>query len=244
MKEREGLLFLCEGNRSLLRIVLLKQLGRLKFISHVLQQLGHPFKGHQCFLDGLLKALQVDAQSLSKLWAPRVAVRVFLGELTEHLTVGAEDVVLLAKEERIHCSSIHARTEEPLLTMYLEVFCKRPERLLRHAGVVDGELAGNVVKLLQVMELLEVRCGCRVRTCKDARVSVVRLIQRLSHVTHHEQPRRKLVAARLLRIPQVADIGTLPTGRQIGLRDVKAHHQLGLGSLPLQHVASASHRQL
>ena len=153
-------------------------------------------------------------------------------------------MVLLAKEERVDRRSIHAGTEEPLLTMYLQILCKRSERLLRHAGVVDGELAGNVVKLLDAPELLQVGCRCRVRAVEDSHIPIVGLVERLGHVAHHQEHGRELVATRLLGVLQVAHISTLTARGQIGLRDIKPHHQLGLGPLPLEHVACTTHGQL
>ena len=117
---------------------------------------------------------------------------------------------LLAHQQTVDGCSIQTGSEEDTLTKLSEVLDKGLELLLRLAGIVNSELAGDRIKLLQVGEALEVRRGCRLQSSQDLGVAVLRVQQGLGHVALNEERRRQEVRWMLLLLLEVANTGTLP----------------------------------
>ena len=180
-----------------------------KLVSLCSQDLRHLAKGNQVLLLRLLKALEVNRDGLSEGLRPSLAVVILLDELAKDLQLGPEGMRLLAHQQSVDGCSIQTGPEEHTLTKLREVLDKGLELLLRLTGIVDSELAGDGIKLLEIGEPLEVGRRSRLQSSQDLGVAVRRLQQGLGHVTLNEEDRRQEVRGVLILLLEIANTGTL-----------------------------------
>ena len=186
----------------------------------------HTTERHEVLPNRTLKALQLDIDRHAELILPRIAVRILLRDLSEHLSLHAEGVTRLSEQQTVHLLTVHARPEEQTLAMLLQIRRKSMEDLLGFARIVDGELTRDRIKLLETHKLLQVGCRSRFRAIENADVRIVLLVQRLSHICGDEEHGGQL--GRLLAFLEVASTGTLTRGTEVSRGEIHTHDLGGL----------------
>ena len=237
-------MILGQRDAVLIRVMVGKHETSDQLVALSTQDLRDLAEGNQVLLLRLLEALEVNRDRLTKGLGPSLTVVVLLHELAKDLRLGTEGMGLLAHQKSIDRRAVEAGAEEDALTEICQILHERLERLLGLAGIVNCELAGNDIELLQIGEALEVGCRRRLQTCEDLGVAVRRLQQRFGHVTLNEERGRQEVRRMLFLLLEIANTGALPGRDDVGLRGVHTHDQRGLGALPLEEITRSTHTEL